>query len=227
MVGNWGFISLSKIFFNNEVAKLIIMFRINGYLIRLLQQIIRNFNQDKLLEHHTRKNEEQINTIFVKIPYIGKKSHDFGKKLSTLFHTNFNIKITPVFSSFKVETFFKLKSMTPPFLTTNVVYEFVCSCDTSMSYIGVTTRPLLLRMREHIDCSPENKVESAIKKHISLCQKCFEETKLHPFKYFKIIRSLDTQYDAKIHEAIFIKNRNPTLNVQQHNAGSSFLLDIF
>ena len=132
-----------------------------------------------------------------------------------------------IFTSFKVKNYFRLKSRTPGTLCSNVVYEFTSSCDTSLSYIGVTSRPLCIRIQEHLDCSPKNKIDSAVKKHLGHCQKCFAETRKNGTDQFQIIRQCDTQYDAKIQEAILIKRRNPKLNIQQHNKGASFLLDIF
>ena len=212
--------------FNKEVEKLTTMFGKNGYPYSFIKTTIEKFKTSKLSEKSTDRDKE-ITGIVIKIPYIGKKSVDFGKKLAAIFDQHLDSKITPVFTSSKVQSHFKLKSVTPAFLTSNVVYEFVSSCDTSVSYIGVTTRPLWSRVQEHIDCSAKNKLDSAIKKHIMHCQKCFTETKSNPLKNFTVIRSCHNQYDAKIHEALLIKQKMPKLNIQQHNSGSSFLLEIF
>ena len=201
------------------------MFRKNGYPLTFLQKIIEKFLNSK---NSSEKDETDAELgIFIKIPFIGKKSSEFGKCLSKLFDEHFGIKITPVFTSFKVKTYFRLKSRTPGTLCSNVVYQFTSSCDTSLSYIGVTSRPFCIRIQEHIDCSPKNKVDSAVKKHLNHCQKCFADTRTNGSDHFQIIRQCDTQYDAKIQESLLIKKRNPKLNVQQHNKGASFLLDIF
>ena len=44
---------------------------------------------------------------------------------------------------------------------------------------------------------------------------------------FKIIKKYKSEFHTKIHEALFIKKRNPGLNRQLYANGSSFLLNVF
>ena len=93
--------------------------------------------------------------------------------------------------------------------------------------MGVTSRPFHTRIEEHLDVKTKNSEKSAIKKHLNQCQKCFEDTRREGKQYFKILRHCENPYDAKIHEALLIKHKNPKLNKQQFNKGASFLLNVF
>ena len=104
-----------------------------------------------------------------------------------------------------------------------VIYEFTCSCDANLTYIGMSTRHLSTRAKEHLDFNSQ--VSSAIKNHIMCCNVC-SSVKLN-LNSFKIIKKCKSEFHTKIHEALFIKKRNPGLNRQLYANGSSFLLNVF
>ena len=112
---------------------------------------------------------------------------------------------------------------TPLGLCSNVIYEFTCSCDANLTYIGMSTRHLSTRAKEHLDFNSQ--VSSAIKNHIMCCNVC-SSVKLN-LNSFKIIKKCKSEFHTKIHEALFIKKRNPGLNRQLYANGSSFLLNVF
>ena len=101
------------------------------------------------------------------------------------------------------------------------VYKFNCSCDADLSYIGMTTRHLSVRVREHL----HSKVRSAVGKHIDNCHVC--KQKPVDVKDFKIMRACSIEYNTKIQEALLIKKFNPKLNSHLNANGSSFLLNVF
>ena len=147
-----------------------------------------------------------------------------------MFKQNFNCKLIPVFTSSKVKTYFSLKSRTPTSLCSNVAYQFKCLCDTDNSYIGVTSRPFCVRVDEHLNVNRRTsniEADSAIKKHLDTCQKCFEGTRRNQFDHFQILRHCTSSYTAKIHEALLIKRHNPKLNIQQFNKGASYTLKVY
>ena len=168
----------------------------------------------------------QMQIVYIKIPFIGAASVKFGKSLAILFKDTFALDVVPVFTSFKVKTYFSLKSRTPKSLCSNVVYEYQCLCDTNKSYIGVTIRPFCIRVDEHLNRTGSTQ-DSAIKKHLDICQKCFEGTRENQLEHFKILRYCTSSYTAKIPEALMIKRYNPKLNIQQFNKGASFILKIY
>ena len=101
----------------------------------------------------------------------------------------------------------------------NVVYKFNCSCGADLSYIGMTTRHLSVRVWEHL----HSKVRSAVGKHIDNCHVC--KQKPVGVKDFKIMRACSTEYNTKIQEALLIKKCNPKLNSQLYANGSSFFVE--
>ena len=74
----------------------------------------------------------------------------------------------------------------------------------------MSTRHLSTRAREHLDFNSQG--SSAIKNHIMCCNVC-SSVKLN-LNSFKIIKKCELEFHTKIHEALFIKKRNPGLNRQ-------------
>ena len=104
------------------------------------------------------------------IPFIGKDSHRFAKRISALISNRFNLKVLPIFKTFKVKNYFLLKSRTPKALCSNVIYKFTGSCDTNMTYIGTILRHLITRDREHLNFKSIQ--EGAVKNHSLSCDSC-------------------------------------------------------
>ena len=127
-----------------------------------------------------------------------------------------------IFSTFKVGSYFGLKSQIPRLFKSNGVYRFVCSCDESTSYIGMTTTQWFVRIGQHFD--PYKK--TAIFSHLVSCQTCRESNPKS--LQFQILRHLRGVRDTEIHEALQIRKCKPSLNKQLGSfQGSSFLLRIF
>ena len=153
-------------------------------------------------------------------------SHDiFLIKLKNIIKSKFKItlKINPVYKTFKVSHYFQLKTRVPPALCSNIVYQFSCSCDSKLTYIGMSTRHLSTRVGEHLGF--HLKTESSVKEHIMSCDSC-SNIKFN-VNSFKIIKKCNSNFETKIHEALLIKKHNPKLNRQLFANGSSFLLNIF
>ena len=60
------------------------------------------------------------------------------------------IEIIPIYKSFKVKSYFELKSRTSVALCSKVVYQFTCSCNTNKTYIGMSSGQLSTRVQEHL-----------------------------------------------------------------------------
>ena len=132
------------------------------------------------------------------------------------------IKVTGNFKSCKLSDFFSLKSCVPLSLSANVVYKFTCLlCDTETSYIGKTERHLLTRVAEHLSTGENNK--SAIASHRRQCVPCRNAT----INNFQILRRSDKN-NVYLHEAMLIRQQQPTLNVQVGSwSGANCLLKVF
>ena len=131
----------------------------------------------------------------------------------------FNVDINVYYTTLKTGSYFHNFTLTH--LISNVVYKFTCSCDTNIIYIGVTTRHLGVGIEEHL----HSKKDSAVQKHIDVCQSCKDNK--HLFDNLSILKTCSTQYSTKIQEALLIKNYNPKLNTQLYANGFSFLLYVF
>ena len=96
--------------------------------------------------------------------YVGKASIRFVKVLSRLYLKQFDVRLLPLYRTNKVGPYFQLKSETSLPLFSNVVYKFTCSCDTNLTYIGMSSRHLIARVKEHLNLADSRK--SAIRDHI-------------------------------------------------------------
>ena len=119
--------------------------------------------------------------------------------------------------------YFHLKPMTPLGLYSNVVYCYACSCDTDLTYLGMSSRHLVSRAKEHLDLNQSRK--SAIKEHILDSVKCCNSS--HSLASFTILQNCKNEYDTKVHEALLTKKFKPKLNCQLYANGCLFLLKVF
>ena len=209
----------STFFFNEEVDKLRLMFFKNGYPKCFFDKVFNKFQCSVSTQNPD--NNEFVYCVFV--PFFGKISQQFVRRLSKILKLKFNVDISPVYKTYKVGNYFQLKSRTPLALCSNVVYKFTSSCDTNLTYIGMSTRHLSTRVKEHLNF--KNDSQSAIKDHIMSCNKCCSMK--YNLKSFKIIKKCNSEFQTKIFEAMLIKKLNPTLNRQLYANGSSFLLNVF
>ena len=156
------------------------------------------------------------------VPSVGEASIHFVKALSRLCLRQFDVRLLPLYRTNKVGQYFQLKSETPLFLCLNVVYKFTCSCDTNLTYIGMSSRHLITRV-EHLNLADSRK--SAIKDHILSCPIC--SNLQYNLNSFTILKKCNSDYEAKIHEALLIKHHSPNLNEQCYASRASILLNIY
>jgi len=180
--------------FHMEITKLMDIFTSNGYPRHILEQCINKFVAKKFNSDNVRESESEEKQYVICIPYVGHASDNFKRRITSIFK-ELDIKTRVVFKSFRVGSYFSLKNATPLELKAKVVYEFVCSCDRSMSYIGKTKRHLAVRTKEHL------KGNSAIFDHTSQCHlghQCNIEN-------FKVLSNGRSDLEIKIKEALLIK----------------------
>ena len=112
------------------------------------------------------KSDKDFNCVLV-FPFIGKESVKLGKEIKRIFSEAFpRFDVLIAYRNFKMGTYFGLKA--PALFSSNLVYDFRCSEDGEVSYIGTTTRHLWKRIEEHLD----PKKYSAIQAHLAECDKC-------------------------------------------------------
>ena len=153
---------------------------------------------------------DENNTRFFKLPFIGQYSRITEVKLRLLFKrfckTDLNIKL--VFTSFELNNMFSFKDRSPDALKSLVVYQFTCAGCNSR-YIGETSRHFSTGIKEHTMCDKN----SHIFKHFSESPSC---KILYTPSCFTILDIAKNPIDLKLKEALQNKNK-PNLNKQVHH----------
>ena len=209
-------ISSNDSLFNLEINFLRNLFVKNGYPRRFFDRIKNKFVSKLNSNNSDNVPIDEVDRKFVfKIPYVGNPSLLFKRKLVKIFK-KCNINIRTIFTSTKVGRYFSLKDRSDALLRSSVVYNFRCSGDPNVSYIGKTKRYLQKRITEH------QKTGSAIHTHICNCDKCSNSETF--FKSFDVLGKGNTDFELQILEAIEIISQRPTLNKQLANNGSTYIL---
>ena len=177
------------------------------------------FQQNQQENDLTSEDENDNQKLYLEIPYVGKSSRKFFRNMSDLCLEIAGLKLVPLYKTMKASNYFHLKSMTPLGLCSNIVYFYTCPCDTGLTYLGMSSKHLVTRAKEHLDLNQLQK--SAIKGHILDCVKCSNSS--HSLASFKILRNCKNEYDTKVYEALLIKKFKPKLNRQLYANGCSIL----
>ena len=153
----------TKLLFQNEVRNPRQIFSKNGYPASFFNRIQDKFltQSDGVFNQDLDSSREQERKFFLTVPYLGKPSKTFFKNVQLLIKNKSDIEITPIFKTTKICNYFNIKSQTPTYLQSNVVYKYTCSRDVNVTYIGYSAQHLITRAKEHISDSKSNK--SAIK----------------------------------------------------------------
>ena len=99
-----------------------------------------------------------------------------------------------------------------------MVYEAKCSI-CGRTYIGSTTRPLHIRVREHLYVVKRRDDGSAIAEHY-----VNEHPTDSPSVTFRIIASATDELRLRIQEAYWIKKLCPGLNRKSEHLGTGFVI---
>ena len=148
-----------------ELNKLRGIFQMNGYPNLFINDTIKKFEE---LKANTKEKCEKEVSFAIGLLYFGKISHQFSKRLKVLIKDKFNVDVNIYYTTLKTGSYFQLKCFTPMHLISNVVYKFSCLCDTNVTYIGMITQHLGVRVEEHL----HSKGNSAVQKHINVCLSC-------------------------------------------------------
>ena len=220
---------------HEEIVILRDIFVRNGYAVSFFDRIvnrflIKKFTQGKFVNVSSDDKEDEpvfLKRYILKVPYIGKASIHFKRKITELVQRQFDVKLSCVYSSCKIRDYFSLKCKSHPFLVSNVVYKFTCQSDSDQFYIGETARHIGTRAGEHLDLSRTN--PTAVAKHIKDCETCFNCLELGMLSYenFEIMCSGQSKFDIEVKEAMLIKRSLPTLNRHLYRDGSIFSIRIF
>ena len=102
--------------------------------------------------------------------------------------------------------FLVLQNCSRPF-NSNVVYQFKCSADQNVSYIGETKRQLFRRVADHTKTDKK----SAVFEHLFMCTQCQNSKNI--MDQFEIIKKCEAN-NIYSFEALLIAKFKPVLNTQ-------------
>ena len=203
---------------DDEIDRLRQIFFRNGYPKPFFDKTKDKFFQDR---SSTDRNidDKNMRQFSLKVPYVGKPSILFAKRMRQLVKTEFGEDIGIVYGTEKVGNYFCLKDKTPQSILSKVVYQFSCPSDSGADYIGYTSRTLGERVKEHC------RGGTAVSDHIGSCNKCRNEK--IGINNFKVLKKCRTKFETMIFEAFYIKRKNPKLNHQLVKPGISYTLTVF
>ena len=214
---------------NEEINKLREVFKKNNYPDEFFERELKVYDEQRSrkMANEDKDQQPENNEVefkpFVKIPFIGKPSLLFAKRLARLIQNRMGKMIQVVYETVKVKDSFKLKDNVPKEISSRVVYKFSCPGDPDTAYIGSSNRTLNERVKEHLDFKREG---SAVSQHITQCQACI--TKGITINNFVILRRCHDDFETRIVEALLIKRHNPKLNKQfSKSCAYSYTLKIF
>ena len=212
---NRGYDTCSNYFaFHEEVEFLKSYFTRNNYKTDTFYEILRSFLTQRRAEKSTKLTAPKM-IRYIKLPFYGKPSYDFRKKINYILRKDFPaIDFRFVFTNnFTIGSFFKIKDKIPDSVCSNIVYEFECpSC--GARYLGCSSRAFRCRVLEHIGKSFRtgeflNRMPfSSIRNH--------SHENDHPFNEsnFKILHKFGDYQEALIGEKILIEKMDPELNAR-------------
>ena len=200
---------------NEEMEKLREIFSRNGYPKYFFDKI----SSEGLRENSKTDCDADAKKFLLKVPYVGKPSISFSKKMKQLVKAEFDEEVRTIYQTDKVGNYFTLKCNTPDSIVPKVVYQFTCPSDSEVKYIGYTNRSLGERVKDHL------RGGTAISDHIDSCKHC--RTIRITIDNFKVLKKCRTNLETMIFEAIFIKRNNPSLNHQLIKPGRSYFLAVF
>ena len=209
--------------FNSELNQLRKTFRDNGYPEWFFEKALQEYNdKSRDMDHVKEKppDEENSSTSHVlKVPYVGRPSILFVKRMRKVISNNIKSKVRFVYTTNKVKDHFRVKDSDPKELLSHVVYSFKCRSDPDIQYIGYTNRMLKERVTEHI------RGGTRVSDHIASCLTC-RSTKI-TIADFAILKKCRNWMDTAVYEALLIKKYNPSLNIQLVKPGYTHNLLIF
>ena len=172
---------------------------IKRFLNKKLSKVCRNdISQEKVKENR-----------YIKLPYIGEFSRTTKVKISKLINRfcKNNIKISMVFDTCKIGSYFSTKDNLLKCFSSSVIYRFICQ-ECNSCYVGRTHKYFDSRREEHLGKDKS----SAIYKHINTNPNCKRKNNQNSFS---IIDYAKTDYELALKEAMHIKWLKPDLNGQK------------
>ena len=203
--------------FRIEIETLRAILKSNAYPDNFVQNVLSQFlseyantAEEFRLNKINQKNRKpqllvkEFDDVYLNIPYVGKPSSKLHHTINRQMRA-YGLCVKAAYNTKKVASYFSLKSKYSSLFEGNVVYEFKCSRDENVSYIGATRRQLFRRINDHND---PNKY-TAVFEHMYNCDFCKNITNISDS--FKILsKGSKTNLDSL--ESLYIYTKRPILN---------------
>ena len=187
-----------------------VFIEINGFPSGVVDNIISKMKEGIISERVT--NEDPTNKVWCKLPYNGPKGEKLVKTINKVVRseTKGTTQVRAIYSGTKLQSCFHLKDKPQKQHEHNIIYTVTCPTpDCRATYIGETSRRLSVRVGEH---SGKDKNSHVYKHSLK------EGHRPVTLSNFTILnRNRGTNFKRKILEALYIKNKSPSLNVQEQS----------
>jgi len=217
--------------------------KLDPELDKILSILLENGYPENLIKSTIKQKLQQLNSnpvhtvkkcpVYLHIPWIGNISTRFEKQItSAVKRCFFSVEPHVVFMTRQLLPAAK-KDVLPSHHQNNVIYQFVCHCDSRYRYISRTSQRLEERIKQHIpklitnsptphirqspphlgkDTSRQQFHKSAIGQHLldnAQCALHYNEDK------FSVLARARTSFHLSTLEVTFIKSLNPLLCKQK------------
>ena len=125
--------------FQKQVARIKKVMSWNGYPRYIRNKIIKRLKNQKNAKNNYTPEQENIATIFCRIPYAGVQEETLIKNLVRKLkrHIDKPFKLRNLYRTKKLSYYCNTKNKVPEYLKSHIVYEFCCpACN--IKYIGKT-----------------------------------------------------------------------------------------
>ena len=180
---------------------------------KLIDKMVKRFLDNKLkkekAQNSNNTNEDEKENIYIKLPYIGELSKIAKNKISKMIgrFCNNKIRISIVFDTCKIGSYFSTKDTVPKCFASSVIYQFSCQ-EYNSCYVGRTHKYFDTRSKEHL----ETDKLSTVNKHLNDNRICKIKNNQNSFT---IIDRAKTDYELALKEAMHIKWLNPNMHGQK------------
>ena len=159
--------------------------------------------------------------VYFRLPWVGSATESFANKIApSVYRCYHAVNLRPISTSSPAFNSTN-KDKLPIFKQSNLIYIFVCWCNTT--YIGMTCQRLEVRVRQHIPrfllsgrltSGHSQAIDSAIGEHlltINSCRTSYEDD------CFSVLHRARDKFHLKFLEAIYISRNRPYLRRQLNN----------
>jgi len=193
----------------------------NGFPIGMVENEIRKvvdrWNNNKIGKKE-KADKSNVKEVILKLPYEGKSTEIFGKKVKSIFEKTWSGSVVKVVLKpvNKIRSFISNTSNVPKGLESDVVYIYTCQ-DCQETYIGETIRHCNIRFSEHKNVSWKTGKNMKIFNTTSIKNHELQTNHIVNMNNFDILaRNRSNRWiGRKILESLMIKERKPKMNGQQ------------